>query len=100
MADMKFSSLIEIVETVRAFDHGSSLNEGALLTLADEDLCSIEWLCRLVPQSILDDLKAHFGDRPMWGDGAPTEGEVGSLFKCYGCGSPAKLHWCGSAMCL
>lgn len=67
--------LAEMIEAVTSVPHGDPANESAICEFSDSDMTLIEWLCRLVPRSTVDTLKAH-DQSPLWGDGAPEPADI------------------------
>lgn len=67
--------LAEMIEAVTLVPHGDPANESAICEFSDSDMTLIEWLCRLVPRSTIDALKAH-DQSPLWGDGAPEPADI------------------------
>lgn len=75
-------ALAEMIEAVTEppFGDDNNSNESALIEISNSDLTVIEWLCRLVPSSTVDALKAN-DQSPLWGDGAPVPADIATAVR-------------------
>lgn len=64
------SQLAAMVVAVRDTDHGSPECERAILNLRDDDLATVEVVCRLLPAETVVALE-RAGDQPLWSDRSP-----------------------------
>ena len=67
--------LAELIEAVADKDTSDTSIETCIEEIQESDMAVVEWLCRLIPKSTIEALKAH-EQTPLWGEHAVTADEI------------------------
>jgi hypothetical protein len=67
--------LAEMIEAVADKDTTDTSIEADIERIRDSDMAIVEWLCRLIPKSTIEALRAH-EQAPLWGEHAATPDEI------------------------